>query len=63
MIYKDFSSDGQHVASEERPPSMPEDTVEVEIRGKAIKYQEFYSEVHGKVCTTKNLISGHKMAP
>ena len=23
----------------------------------------FFSKVHGKVCTTKNLISGHKMAP
>jgi len=33
------------------------------IRGKVIKQQEFYSKVHGKVCTTKNLISGHKMAP
>jgi len=25
--------------------------------------REFYFKVHGKVCTTKNLISGHKMAP
>jgi hypothetical protein len=34
-----------------------------EIRGKVIKLQEFYSKVHGKVCTRKNLISRHKIVP
>ena len=31
--------------------------------GKSLNNRNFFSKVHGKVCTTKNLISGHKMAP
>jgi hypothetical protein len=33
------------------------------VRGKFIKKQEFGSKVHVKVCTMKNVILGHKMAP
>jgi hypothetical protein len=43
MIYKEFSSDGQHVASEERSPSMPEDTVEVEMSF-VTKNRRFYTK-------------------
>jgi len=31
--------------------------------GKSLNNMNFYSKVHGKVCTMENLISGHKMAP
>ena len=47
------------------PPKLLQTTVGnvYNIREKVIRKLEFNSKVHGKVCTTKNLISGHKMAP